>query len=118
MTQHLGNFVKTSRFRAGRLLDLFDNQLEKEKEKRGNQQRARQEILAETTTGIKDVVKCKDSMASSTSKYQVIPSHGNPPMRRTLFLGYLFKYCSVKHQTFQQVSEKTFQQTYSHQKTT
>ena len=50
--------------------------------------------------------------------YQVIPSHGNPQMGWTLFDGYLFKYCSVKHQTFHQVSEKTFQQTYSHQKTT
>ena len=49
---------------------------------------------------------------------QVIPSHKNPQMRRTLFDGYLFKYCSVKYQTFHQVSEKTSQQTYSHQKTT
>ena len=39
-------------------------------------------------------------------------------MRWTLFDGYLFKYCSVKHQTFHQVSEKTSQQTYLHQKTT
>ena len=52
------------------------------------------------------------------SAYQVIPSHGNPQMRWTLFDGYLFKYCSVKYQTFHQVSEKTSQQTYSHQKTT
>ena len=37
-------------------------------------------------------------------------------MRRTLFDGYLFKYCSVKYQTFYQVSEKTSQQTHSHQK--
>ena len=44
--------------------------------------------------------------------------HGNPQMRWTLFGGYLFKYCSVKYQTFHQVSEKTSQQTYSHQKTT
>ena len=48
---------------------------------------------------------------------QVIPSHGNPQMRRTLLGGYLLKYCPVKHQTFHQVSEKTSQQTYSHQKT-
>ena len=47
--------------------------------------------------------------------YQVIPSHGNPQMRRTLFGGYLFGYCSVKYQTFHQVSEQTSQQTYSHQ---
>ena len=47
---------------------------------------------------------------------QVIPSHGNPQMRWTLFGGYLFKYCSVKYQTFHQVSEKSSQQTYSHQK--
>ena len=39
-------------------------------------------------------------------------------MRRTLFGGYLFKYCSVKYQTFHYVSEKTSQQTYSYQKTT
>ena len=44
--------------------------------------------------------------------YQVIPSHEKPHMRWTLFDGYLFKYCSVKYQTFHQVSEKT-----SHQKT-
>ena len=50
--------------------------------------------------------------------YQVIPSHGNPQMRRALFGGYLFKYCSVRYQTCHQVSEKTSQQTYSHQKTT
>ena len=50
---------------------------------------------------------------------QVTPSHGNHQMRRTLFDGYLFKYCSAKYQTFHQVSEKTSQQTYSHgQKTT
>ena len=48
---------------------------------------------------------------------QVIPSHGNPQIRWTLSDGYLFKYCSVKYQTFYQVSE-TSQQTYSHQKTT
>ena len=47
---------------------------------------------------------------------QVIPSHGNPQIRQTLFDGYLFKYCSVKYQTFHQVSEKTSQQTYSHQR--
>ena len=29
--------------------------------------------------------------------YQVIPSHGNPQMRWTLFDGYLFKYCSMKY---------------------
>ena len=52
------------------------------------------------------------------SLFQVIPSRGKPQMRRTLFDGYLFKYCSVKYQTFHQVFEKTSQQTYSHQKTT
>ena len=50
--------------------------------------------------------------------YQVIPSHGNAQMRLTLFDGYLYKYCSVKYKTFHQVSEKTSQQAYSHQKTT
>ena len=50
--------------------------------------------------------------------YQVNPSHGNPQMRRTLFDDYLFKHCSVKYQTFHQVSEKTSHQTHSHQKTT
>ena len=50
--------------------------------------------------------------------HQVIQSHGNPQMRRTLFDSYLFKYCSVKYQTFHQVSEKTSQQIYSFQKTT
>ena len=50
--------------------------------------------------------------------YQVIPSQGNPQLRRTLFDGYLFKYCSVKYQTFHQVSEKTLQQTYSDQEST
>ena len=49
---------------------------------------------------------------------QVIPSHGNPQMRWTSSDCYLFKYCSVKYQTFHQKSEKTSQQTYSHQKTT
>ena len=48
----------------------------------------------------------------------MIPSHGTAQMKRTLFGGYLFKYCSVKYQTFHQVPEKTSQQTYSHQKTT
>ena len=55
---------------------------------------------------------------NSNSRFQVIPSHGNPQMRWTLFDCYLFKYCSVKYQTFHQVSEETSQQTYSHQKTT
>ena len=50
--------------------------------------------------------------------HQVIPSHGNPQMRQTLFDGYFFEYCSIKYQTFHQVSENTSQQTYSHQKTT
>ena len=57
-------------------------------------------------------------LAHWAPSYQVIPSHGNPQMKRTLFDGYLFKNCSVKYQTFHQVSEKTSQQTYSHQKTT
>ena len=47
---------------------------------------------------------------------QVISSHGNPQMRRTVFEGYLFKYCSVKYKAFHQVSEKTSKQTDSHQK--
>ena len=51
-----------------------------------------------------------------TTWYQVIPSHGNPWVRRTLFDGYLLKYCSVKYQTFHRVSEKTSQQTCLHQK--
>ena len=50
--------------------------------------------------------------------FQVIPSHGNHRRRWTSFGGYLFKYCSVKYQTFHQVSKKTSQQTYQHQKTT
>ena len=48
--------------------------------------------------------------------FQVIPSHGNPQMRQTLFDSYLFKYCSVKCQSFHRVFEKTSQQTYLHQK--
>ena len=47
----------------------------------------------------------------------MIPSHGNPQMRWTLYDGYLFKYCSVKYHTFHKVSEKTSQQTYSHKNT-
>ena len=51
--------------------------------------------------------------SSSVGKsFQVIPVHGNPHMRRTLFDGYLFKYCSIKYQIFYQASEKTSQQTY------
>ena len=53
-----------------------------------------------------------------TISIQVIPSHGNPQMERRLYDCYLFKYCSVKYQTFHQVSEKTSHQTCSHQKTT
>ena len=41
------------------------------------------------------------------SSYQVIPNHGNPQMRRTLFDGYLFEYCSVKYHTFHQENEKS-----------
>ena len=52
------------------------------------------------------------------SHNQVISTHGSPQMRWTLFDGYLFNYCSVKYQTFHQVSEKTSQQTYLHQKNT
>ena len=37
-------------------------------------------------------------------------------MRRTLFDSYLFRYCSVKYQTFHQVSEKTSQQTFAPKK--
>ena len=37
---------------------------------------------------------------------QVIPGYGNPQKSRTMFGGYLFKYCCVKYQTFHQVGEK------------
>ena len=57
-----------------------------------------------------------DPGEEGVTSIQVILSHGNPQMRRTLFDGYLFKYCPIKCQTFYQVSEKTSQQTYSHQK--
>ena len=40
------------------------------------------------------------------STNQVIPGHGNAQIRRTLLDGYLFKYGSVKYQTFHQISEK------------
>ena len=46
----------------------------------------------------------------------MISSHGNPERRWTLFDVYLFKYCSVKYQTFHQVSEKTSHQTKNHLK--
>ena len=41
--------------------------------------------------------------------FQVIPGHGNPQKRWTMFGGYLFKYCCVKYQTFHQVCEKASQ---------
>ena len=41
--------------------------------------------------------------------YQVIPGHGNPQKRWTMFGGYLFKYCCVKYHTFYQVCEKESQ---------
>ena len=47
---------------------------------------------------------------ASRTTYQVIPIHENLHIRRTLFDGYLFKYCFVKYQTFHQVSEKTSQE--------
>ena len=43
------------------------------------------------------------------SYYQVIPGHGTPQKRRTMFSGYLFKCCCVKYQTFHQVCEKASQ---------
>ena len=49
--------------------------------------------------------------------FQVIPNHESPQIRWALFDGYLFKYCSVKYEVFHQVSDKTSQQTYSHQET-
>ena len=45
----------------------------------------------------------------SNPTYQVIPGHGNPQKRRTIFGGYLFKYCCAKCQTFHQVCEKASQ---------
>ena len=59
-------------------------------------------------TGQKFDSNCKATAHCRDVDNQVIPSHGNPRMRRTLFDGDLFKYCLVKCQTFQQVSEKTF----------
>ena len=41
--------------------------------------------------------------------HQVIPGRGNPQKRRTMFGGYLFKYCCVKYLTFHQVCEKASQ---------
>ena len=40
---------------------------------------------------------------------QVIPGHGNPQKRRTMFGGYLFIYCCVKYHTFHQICEKASQ---------
>ena len=40
---------------------------------------------------------------------QLIPDHGIPQKRRTMFGGYLFKYYSVKYQTFHPVCEKASQ---------
>ena len=56
------------------------------------------------------------SEPSDDAANQVIPGHGNPQMRRTLFDGCLFKFHSVTYQTFYQVFEKTSQQTYLHNK--
>ena len=39
--------------------------------------------------------------------YQVIPGHGNPQKRRTIFIRYLFKYCSLNFQKFHQVFKNT-----------
>ena len=69
-------------------------------------------VMVETKTLNKE-----QNIPTASQAFQVIPSDGNPQMRRALFDGYLFKYCSVKYQTFHQVSEKTSQQTHSHQKT-
>ena len=44
-----------------------------------------------------------------TDSNQVIQGHGNPQKRRTMFGGYLFQYCRVKYQTFDQVCEKASQ---------
>ena len=41
------------------------------------------------------------------STFQVIPGHENPQKRRTMFIRYLFKYCSLNHQKFHQVFENT-----------
>ena len=40
-------------------------------------------------------IKIKDYLLITLNN-QVIQSHGNPQVRRTLLGGYLFKYCSVK----------------------
>ena len=52
--------------------------------------------------GRKDKSKTKSKLPS----FQVIPGHGNPQERRTMFICYLFKYCCVKCQTFHRVCEK------------
>ena len=41
-----------------------------------------------------------------TDSNQVIPGQGNPQKRRTMFGGYLFKYCCVKYQTFHKINTK------------
>ena len=41
--------------------------------------------------------------------FQMVPGHGNPQERRTMFIGYLFKYCSLNYQEFHQVFENTSQ---------
>ena len=43
------------------------------------------------------------SVRDVTVSYWVIPSHGNPQITRALFDGYLFKYFSIKYQTFHKV---------------
>ena len=40
--------------------------------------------------------------------YQAVPGHGNPQKRHTMFGDYLFKYCCVEFQTFQQVFGNTY----------
>ena len=44
----------------------------------------------------KNLMICQAEIGS----YQVIPGHGESPERRTMFGGYLFKYCCIKYQTF------------------
>ena len=43
----------------------------------------------------------------SLPNYQVIQGHGNPQKRRTMFISYLFKYCSPNYQKFHQIFENT-----------
>ena len=52
---------------------------------------------------------CSGTEFVNPQNSQVIPGHGNPQKRRTIFGGYLFKYCRVKYQTFHAVCEKASQ---------